>query len=298
MAVNRLQKTWAEVAEKTEYEMNKALPRSTEPEGRLFKAMRYAALGGGKRLRALLVFSSARLFSVSDQAARKVAAAVEFVHAYSLIHDDLPCMDNSHLRRGRAATHIRYGEATALLAGNALLNLAFEVLCKSDLHEDPFVRIDLITRMARAAGGQGLIAGQTLDMLPVAERRTDIGSVTRLQRLKTGALFAFACESGAILGKASPDARQALISYAHDLGMAFQVVDDLLDVKGASNETGKPTGQDEDNDKTNFVTLMGSERAQTQATILSEQAVQHLKGFGKEADVLRDVAKFVVSRKN
>lgn len=289
---------WDYVREKTEYEMNKALSRSVEPEGRLFKAMRYASLGGGKRLRAMLVFSSAMLFGVSEQACRKVAAAVEFVHAYSLIHDDLPCMDNSHLRRGKPATHIRYGEATALLAGNALLTLAFEILTKTDLHEDPFVRIRLIERLGRAAGSHGLIGGQMLDMLPKHERRLDVGSVTRMQRMKTGTLFAFSCESGAILGKASAEAQQALNAYAHDLGMAFQVVDDLLDIKGASNEMGKPVNQDDAAEKKNLVSLMGVDRAQLQAELLSSQAVEHLNVFGKEAEPLREVAKFLIARKN
>ena len=265
-------------------------------EARVYEAMRYAALGPGKRLRPFLVLASARLFGINQQCALQVAAAVEMVHAYSLVHDDLPAMDDSALRRGRPTCHKEFDEATAVLAGDGLLTMAFEMLAHPDTHADPAVRCELVAALAAAAGAAGMVGGQMIDL--IAERRAlDIGAVTRLQQMKTGALIAFSCESGAILGKAPAPARTALRGYAHDLGLAFQIADDLLDVEGSAAETGKPVGADAAAGKATFVSILGSERARGQAELLIGQAVTHLDLFGGRAELLREAARYVISRR-
>ncbi|HEX3860780.1 MAG TPA: farnesyl diphosphate synthase [Stellaceae bacterium] len=265
-------------------------------EARVYDAMRYSALAPGKRLRPLLVLAGARLFGVAQTSALQVAAAIEMVHAYSLIHDDLPAMDNSDLRRGRPTCHKVFDDATAVLAGDGLLTMAFEVLAHPDTHGDPAVRCDLVTALAGAAGGAGMVGGQMIDL--IAEKQPlDIGTITRLQRMKTGALIAFACEAGAILAKAGADQRIALRGYAHDLGLAFQIADDLLDVEGSAEETGKPVGADAAAGKATFVSILGVERARAQAELLIDQAVAHLDLFGQRAELLRQVARFVVDRR-
>jgi farnesyl diphosphate synthase len=265
-------------------------------EARVFEAMRYASLAPGKRLRPFLVLASAQLFSVARRSALHVACAVEMVHAYSLVHDDLPAMDNSDLRRGRPTCHKAFDDATAVLAGDGLLTLAFEVLVDPDAHGDPAVRCELVSSLAQAAGGQGMVGGQMIDLLAEHRPDLDIGAITRLQRLKTGALIAFACEAGAILGKAPQDMRLALRGYAHDLGLAFQIADDLLDVEGSAGVTGKPVGQDAAAGKATFVSILGVERARDQAELLVRQAVAHLEPFEDRADLLREVARFVIDR--
>ncbi|MBV8889732.1 MAG: polyprenyl synthetase family protein [Alphaproteobacteria bacterium] len=258
--------------------------------------MRYAALAPGKRLRPLLVLASSRLFAVARRSALQVAAAIEMVHAYSLIHDDLPAMDNSDLRRGRPTCHKQFDEATAVLAGDGLLTLAFEVLSHADTHGDPAVRCELVASLAAAAGAAGMVGGQMIDLL--AERQPlDIGAITRLQRMKTGALIAFACEAGAVLAKAPAEPRLALRGYAHDLGLAFQIADDLLDVEGSAAETGKPVGADAAAGKATFVSILGAERARAQAELLVDQAAAHLDLFEQRAELLRQVARFVVNRR-
>lgn len=265
-------------------------------EARVCEAMRYAALAPGKRLRPFLVLASARLFGVARRCALQVAAAVEMVHAYSLVHDDLPAMDNSDLRRGRPTCHKQFDEATAVLAGDGLLTAAFEVLAQSDTHGDPAVRCELVAALAAAAGAAGMVGGQMIDLL--AEHRSlDIGAITRLQRMKTGALIAFSCEAGAILAKAPSEVRTALRGYAHDLGLAFQIADDLLDVEGSEAETGKPVGADAAAGKATFVSILGVERARKQAELLVRQAVAHLDLFEQRAELLREVARFVIARR-
>ncbi|HEV2185821.1 MAG TPA: farnesyl diphosphate synthase [Stellaceae bacterium] len=265
-------------------------------EARVYEAMAYSALAPGKRLRPLLVLAGSRLFGVSRTCALQVAAAIEMVHAYSLIHDDLPAMDNSDLRRGRPTCHKAFDDATAVLAGDGLLTMAFEVLSHPDTHGDPAVRCELVAALAAAAGSAGMVGGQMIDL--IAETRTlDIGAITRLQRMKTGALIAFSCEAGAILAKASPELRTALRGYAHDLGLAFQIADDLLDVEGSSAETGKPVGADAAAGKATFVSILGVERARAQAQLLVDQAVAHLDLFEQRAELLRQVARFVVNRR-
>jgi len=286
----------AGAAKLTDAALERLIPLPPGLEARVFEAMRYAALAPGKRLRPFLVLASARLFGVSARSALQVAAAIELVHSYSLVHDDLPAMDDSDLRRGRPTCHKAFDEATAVLAGDGLLTLAFEVLAHPDTHGDSAVRCELVSALAQAAGASGMVGGQMIDL--IAENRSlDIGSITRLQRLKTGALIAFAGESGPILGKASTEVRSALRGYAHDLGLAFQIADDLLDVEGSAGEPGKPVGQDVAAGKATFVSILGRERARDQAELLVRQAVAHLDLFEERADLLRQAARFVIDRR-
>jgi farnesyl diphosphate synthase len=286
----------AMTARLTDAVINRLLAAPPGLEARVYDAMRYSALAPGKRLRPLLALASARLFGVAKRSALQVAAAIEMVHAYSLIHDDLPAMDDSDLRRGRPTCHKEFDEATAVLAGDGLLTMAFEVLAHPDTHGDPGVRCELVAALASAAGAAGMVGGQMIDL--IAERQTlDIGAITRLQRMKTGALIAFSCEAGAILAKAATELRTALRGYAHDLGLAFQIADDLLDVEGSAAETGKPVGADAAAGKATFVSILGAERARGQAELLIEQAVAHLDLFEQRAELLRQVARFVVNRR-
>jgi farnesyl diphosphate synthase len=285
-------------AESVERTMGRLLPMGETGEARVFEAMRYSSLGGGKRLRAFFVLASATLFKVGALAAMRTASAIEFVHAYSLIHDDLPAMDDDDLRRGKPSCHKQFDEATAILAGDALQALAFEVLAHEDTHGDPAVRTALVAELAKAAGAHGMVGGQMLDLLAETQGRdTSIGAITRLQRLKTGALISFSCTAGAILGKAAEPLRLALSAYAHDLGLAFQIVDDLLDVEGSAEELGKTPGKDQAAGKATFVSILGLERARAQASLLANQAAAHLEPFGPAAHLLKQAANFVVSRR-
>ena len=284
-------------AELTDAALDRLLLVPTGLEARVYEAMRYSALAPGKRLRPFLVLASAQLFGVARRCALQVAAAVEMVHAYSLVHDDLPAMDDSDLRRGRPTCHKEFDEATAVLAGDGLLTMAFEVLAHPDTHSDPAVRAELVAALAAAAGPGGMVGGQMIDLLAEG-RALDIGAITRLQRLKTGALIAFSSEAGAILAKASNELRLALRGYAHDLGLAFQIADDLLDVEGSASETGKPVGADAAAGKATFVSILGVERARAQAELLIEQAVAHLDLFEQRAELLRHAARFVVTRRS
>ena len=259
----------------------------------------YSSLGGGKRLRAFFVLASATLFKVGALPALRTASAIEFVHAYSLIHDDLPSMDDDDLRRGKPSCHRQFDEATAILAGDALQALAFEVLAHEDTHGDAAVRAHLVADLAKASGAHGMVGGQMLDLLAEEEGAEPMSSaaITRLQRLKTGALISFSCTAGAILGKATESMRTHLSAYAHDLGLAFQIVDDLLDVEGSAEQLGKTPGKDAAAGKATFVSILGLERARAQADLLARQAAQHLEPFGKSADLLIQAANFVVTRR-
>ncbi len=293
----QLQEALAATAAAIQTEIDAFIPVSENPENRLYDAMRHAALGGGKRLRPFLCINAARMFGVDPLRARRTATAIELLHCYSLIHDDLPAMDNSPLRRGKPTVHVAFDEATAILAGDALLTYAFEILSNNATHEDPQVRCNLVLGLARAAGANGMVGGQMLDLL--AEKTTfDIGQTTRLQRMKTGEVIAFSCESGGILGKASVTQREALRKYAHDLGLAFQMIDDLLDVESSEAEIGKPVRKDGVAGKATFVTILGAERTRAQANLLSQQAQRHLDIFEDRAQMLRDVAQFVVERRS
>lgn len=270
---------------------------ATLPESRLEEAMRYAVLDGGKRVRPFLVMASAELFNVREEAALRVAAAVEMVHGYSLVHDDLPCMDDDALRRGKPTCHIQFGEAAAVLAGDALLTRAFEVLSEDETHPDAGVRANLVLELARAIGAEGMAGGQMLDLM-AEEKTLTMAEVTRLQRMKTGALISFSCEAGAILARAPETSRHALHAYAHDLGLAFQIIDDLLDVEGTPETVGKATRKDEKRGKSTFISLLGVDRARDQATMLADQARHHLEIFDEKADPLREFSHFVVDRQH
>jgi farnesyl diphosphate synthase len=271
------------------------LPVPGDPRDRLFHAMRYAAIGGGKRLRPLLVTAVASMFAVDRNVAVRVGSAIEAIHVYSLIHDDLPCMDNDALRHGKPTVHLAYDEATAVLAGDALLALAFEILSDPDLIGDPFTRIELVRTLALASGAVGMAGGQMMDI--VAEGTAfDLSTVTRLQQLKTGALLGAAVEMGAILGKIPVEGRAHLRGYARDIGLAFQIVDDLLDAEGDEVTAGKALRKDADAGKQTFVSLLGVDRARAQARHLTDQAIQYLASHGEEADLLRAVARFIVER--
>jgi farnesyl diphosphate synthase len=281
--------------EKMQKTISSLLPQTDLAEAPLFEAMRFATLSGGKRLRPFMVLEGARVFGVDQGRARRVAAAAEFVHCYSLVHDDLPAMDNADTRRGKPSLHKAYDEATAILAGDALLTLAFETLADPETHEDPRVRIELVTLLAGAIGMHGMVGGQMLDLIG-EKQEFDVGTISRLQRLKTGKLIAFCCEAGAILGKANPAHRQSLRNYAHDLGLAFQVTDDLLDLEGKAEEMGKPVGQD--GKKATFVSTMGPDQARQRAQMLVEQSVSHLRVFdGGRVDLLKDLAYYVLERR-
>lgn len=292
-----LKSAMAANAEAVEQVLDKLLKPGDGPEHRVIDAMRYSSLGGGKRVRPFLVTASAALFGVDKKAALRAAAAVEMVHCYSLIHDDLPAMDDDDLRRGRPTCHIEYDEATAILAGDALLTKAFEVLAHPDTHGDARVRADLVLALAKASGHAGMVGGQMLDLV-AEDHELDVPEITRLQRMKTGELIAVSCEAGAILGKASDQARTQLHAYAHDIGLAFQIADDLLDVEGDAEAVGKATGKDAAAGKATFVSLLGVERAREQAAMLSDQAQEHLKPFGEKAEPLCALAHFIVNRRS
>ena len=291
-----LEPALAEAAAFTERSLDTLLPPAGGPEGRLLEAMRYAALGGGKRLRGFLVQQSGRLFGVDRRALGRVAAAVECVHAYSLVHDDLPAMDDDDLRRGKPTVHKAFDEATAILAGDALLTMAFGLLAAPDAHGDPFVRCELVVRLAHAAGHAGMVGGQMMD-IAFEHGSPGLPEITRLQRMKTAALITFSCEAGAILGRASASARNALSAYGQDLGLAFQIVDDLLDAEGDPAKMGKAAGKDADRGKPTVVSVLGAGRARAQAEALAAQAAGHLDLFDERADLLRAAAEFVISRR-
>jgi farnesyl diphosphate synthase len=277
--------------------MNILLPQEIQGrvgENRLARAMRYSALAGGKRVRPFLVMQSASLFGVSENCASQVAASIEFVHAFSLIHDDLPALDDDDERRGQPSCHIQFDEATAILAGDALLTFAFEVLAHETTHHDPLVRTELITAFAKATGPSGMIGGQMIDIM-AEHQNFNIEQITRLQRMKTGELFQVSCEAGAILGKANKTSRNALRGYANNLGLVFQITDDLLDATVVMNEDGKPR-IDKSSEKGTYVSVLGVDKAKQQAHLLTKQAVEYLQAFGKNADMLRDLAFMIFER--
>ncbi len=290
----RLREALGEIAADVDAAFDALLPVPPDTRSRLYEAMRYAAIGGGKRMRPLLTVAGCGLFGVDRDRALRAGLAVECIHAYSLIHDDLPCMDDDDLRHGKPTLHRAFDEATAVLAGDSLHALAFEILAEEATHEDPFVRAELIAELARASGPAGMAGGQMMDLM--ADGAGDIASVTRLQQLKTGALIGWCLDAAAILGKVPSDRRASLRGYARDLGLAFQIADDLLDAEGEEERTGKRVGKDEAAGKDTFLSLLGTDRARQQAQMLVDQAIAHLHGFGAEADLLRDIARFAVAR--
>jgi farnesyl diphosphate synthase len=292
-----LQTAMGRVAAYVEQALEVLLPPVDGLEGRLAEAMRYATLGGGKRMRAFLVMESASLFSVAETSAARVAASVEMLHAYSLVHDDLPAMDDDDLRRGKPSTHRAFDEATAILAGDALQTRAFELLAEPDTHSDSLARCELVAALAAASGAKGMAGGQMIDM--VTEGQTlSAPAVTRLQALKTGRLIQYSAETGAILGRASSHQRHLLAAYGRDLGAAFQIADDLLDVEGSAEEIGKTAGKDVAAGKATMVAVLGAEMARAHADMLARQAADHLEEFGDRATNLRALAAFVVARRN
>jgi farnesyl diphosphate synthase len=266
-------------------------------DGRLAESMRYAAVGGGKRLRPFLLISSAKLFGVREDEALPAACALECIHCYSLVHDDLPAMDDDALRRGRPTVHIAFDEATAILAGDGLLTLAFEIVSDPPHGTDPAVRSELALLLAKAAGWQGMVLGQALDL--AAERQSFSREETAaMQALKTGALFRFACEAGAVLGHADSSERAALLAYAKAFGQAFQLADDLLDAEGDAKALGKAVAKDAGRGKATLVALLGMDAAKERLGALVAEAEAALAPFGARAAMLKDIARFVATRRN
>jgi len=296
-APQELSDALAQVAGEVDRALSQMLPEpeGEGPEATLFEAMRYATLEGGKRLRPFLVVATARLFEVPDAVSIRVGAAVELVHSYSLIHDDLPCMDDDPMRRGKPSCHVKYGESTAVLAGDAMVPLAFEVLADIRTHPDAAVRAELVVRLAHAAGPRGMVGGQMID-LAAEGLDLNIGEVARLERLKTGALIEFCCVAGGILGRADAKELRALGAYAHDLGLAFQIADDLLDAVGEAEQVGKAVGKDAARGKATFVGILGAAGARDQAQLLARQAAAHIEPFGPAARLLIEVADYAVAR--
>jgi len=271
------------------------LPVPDDARARLVEAMRYAAIGGGKRIRPLLLTATAELYGVDREMAVRASLAIEAIHVYSLIHDDLPCMDDDDLRHAKPTVHKAFDEATAVLAGDALHAFAFELLADPALTGDPFTRAELVLCLGTASGYSGMAGGQMMDIVAESEK-FDLHTVTRLQQLKTGALLGAAVEMGAILGRLSPEGRTHLRGYARDIGLAFQIVDDLLDHEGDEAAAGKALRKDHAAGKQTFVSLLGADRARAQARVLVDQAVNHLAQHGPEADLLRELAHFIVER--
>lgn len=295
--MSRLEARLKDTAERINVALEALLPRAQGSEARLIEAIRYAALDGGKRLRPFFTLEAGRIFDADESSLMRAAMAIECVHTYSLIHDDLPCMDDDDLRRGRATLHRAFDEATALLAGDALLTFAFEVLADPATHPDPQMRGLLISGLAKAAGAQGMVAGQAADMAG-ADIGSDLIAVTRMNRLKTGALINFAVDAGATIGCASDAERTALSRYAHDVGLAFQMVDDLLDAEGVVRDTGKAVNKDRARGKVNFVTVMGAPATRERVGMLATQAKRHLALFGPRAAILLEAVDFIVQRRH
>lgn len=269
------------------------LPQPEGAEARVLEAMRYAVMGPGKRFRAFLVVAGGSIFNLASNSSIRVAAAVECLHAYALVHDDLPALDDAKMRRGRHSTHVAFDEPTAILAGDALLTFAFETLSAPETHPDPFLRSEIVLALAKASGARGLVGGQMIDVQ--AAQPLDMGAIMRLQRLKAGALFAFCCEAGTILARAPLAQRQALHAFAHDLSVAYYMTDELLTHSKAGSKI-MPAQRDQRGSRPTFLALLGEERTRAQARLLADQSTRHLEIFGSSADPLRAAARYAVER--
>lgn len=292
-----LDKAITAAAEAVNEFLESVLPDPTGPEGRLHEAMRYCTLGGGKRLRPFLVAETARMLGVDPRRALRAGAAVELIHTYSLIHDDLPAMDDDDMRRGQPSCHVAFDDATAILAGDALLTLAFEVLAAPETHADAAVRCALIGGLARAAGAAGMVGGQMID-LASENMISHAALISRLERMKTGALIAFCCEAGATIADASAEERETLREFGFELGLAFQIVDDLLDVEGDEVALGKSVGKDEAAGKATFVSTLGADGARREALALINRAVARLRPFEMAAEPLRKFCDYLLTRRS
>lgn len=297
MSETQLATALAGAAQAVEAEIDRLLPLPATLEARVHAAMRYALFAGGKRLRPFLVMTSADLLGVPKENAVRAAAAVEMVHTYSLIHDDLPAMDDDDLRRGKPTCHRKFDEATAILAGDALQPLAFKVLAGPATDPDAEIRMELVRTLADAIGADGMVGGQMIDLQ--AETETyDLAQITRLQDLKTGALISWSVEAGAILGRATKTERSALATYGLEIGLAFQIADDLLDIEGDVAQMGKAVAKDADAGKATFIGLLGVEGARNRAAELVDSAVARLDLFGQNAFLLKDIARFMIERRS
>ena len=285
----------ARVAEKMEHVLGQHLPAPKGHQSVIMEAMRYAALGGGKRLRPFLMIETARMLGHEADGVYMAASALEFLHVYSLVHDDLPAMDDDDLRRGKPTVHKAYDDAIAVLAGDGLLTYAFELLANEQVHSDAAIRLNLISDLARAGGVHGMIGGQVID-ITASETDRDEALITQLQALKTGALIEYAVKAGATLAGASAAQHKALQNYARDTGLAFQIKDDILDFEGDAAKVGKAVGKDEALGKATFVSILGLEGARQKSQEFGDRAKRHLSSFGKDGQILRETVDFVLHR--
>ncbi|KCZ82976.1 geranyltranstransferase [Hyphomonas adhaerens MHS-3] len=284
-----------EVADKVTVALDQLIPPASGPEADLMRAMRHAALANGKRMRPFFLLEAGAMFDAPEKSLLRAAAALECVHCYSLVHDDLPCMDDDDFRRGQPTVHKAFDEATAVLAGDALLTLAFKILSSRETHPDAEVRARLIERLADSAGARGMVGGQMIDMLE-SESPRDLNTITRMQRLKTGALISYATEAAGIIGHAHEQERSALAGFSNDLGLAYQIADDLLDATGDEQAVGKALAKDENAGKANFVTILGIDGARQRVQLLADQAKEHLAIFREKANILLQSVDFVLDR--